>query len=96
MRDKMIQMMALCWLLLLGGMAAVGPYGVLSWGEHLAARDQHEERIAGLQEERARLENRVKLLDPNHADPDLVSELMRQNLNVAHPDEYVMELEDQP
>ncbi|OYZ43953.1 MAG: septum formation initiator, partial [Novosphingobium sp. 16-62-11] len=28
--------------------------------------------------------------DPRHADPDLVGELLRSNLNVAHPDELVI------
>ena len=34
--------------------------------------------------------NRVALLDPRHADADLAGELLRRNLNVAHPDEMVM------
>jgi cell division protein FtsB len=49
-----------------------------------------------LEEERSALENRVELLDPDHVDPDLSSELVRQNLNVAHPDEYVVEMDMQP
>ena len=54
---------------------------------------EHEERITALQERKAELENRVELLDPENVDPDYASELVRGNLGVAHPDEYVVELE---
>jgi cell division protein FtsB len=91
--NKLSQFGALGVLLLLGGLALAGPYGVLSWGESIALLEQREARIAELEEERAVLQNRVALLDPEHADPDLVTELLRQNLNVAHPDEYVIELD---
>ena len=91
--NKFGQFGALGFLLLLGGLALAGPYGVLSWGENLALLEQHHERIETLEAQRAELQNRVALLDPDHADPDLVTELLRQNLNVAHPDEYVIELE---
>jgi hypothetical protein len=40
------------------------------------------------------LKNLVVLLDPDHVDPDLSTELVRRNLNVAHQDEYVLELEN--
>lgn len=90
--NKLGQFGALGFLLLLGGMALAGPYGVLSWGENLVLLDQRQDRIETLEAQRAELQNRVALLDPNHADPDLVTELLRQNLNVAHPDEYVIEL----
>lgn len=95
MRDKISQLGALAVLLVLGGLALAGPYGVLSWGENIARLDQREARIALLQAERDELRNRVALLNPDHADPDLVTELLRQNLNVAHPDEYVLELDQQ-
>ena len=39
------------------------------------------------------LDNLVERLDPEHVDPDLATELVRKNLNVAHPDEYVIEIE---
>ena len=38
--------------------------------------------------------NRVELLDPEHADPDMVGELLRQQMNVVHPDEVVVQIED--
>ena len=83
-------------LLGLGALAIAGPYGVLEWGRKQAALDEREARIAVLEEERAELNNRVELLDRNSADPDLVTELIRRDLNVAHPDEYLIELEPRP
>jgi cell division protein FtsB len=94
--EKRMQLLALGWLLVLGALALVGPYGMLSWGEQSVLLEKRQERIAALEEERGALENRVELLDPDHVDPDLSSELVRQNLNVAHPDEYVVDLEMQP
>lgn len=92
-RDKLTQALALLCLLLLGALALVGPYGLLAWGENAAMLDAREARVAVLQEKRSVLENRVERLDPGNVDPDLASELVRENLNVAHPDEYVIELE---
>lgn len=91
--NRLGQFGALGFLLLLGGLALAGPYGALSWGENLALLEQRQQQIEALEAQRDELQNRVALLDPNHADPDLVTELLRQNLNVAHPDEYVIELE---
>lgn len=85
--------MALLVLMLIGGLALIGPSGVLAWGEQASRLADHEKRIAELQEKRAELQNRVELLDPENVDPDFASELVRGNLNVAHPDEYVVELE---
>ena len=39
-----------------------------------------------------KLRNRVALLDPRHANPDMVDELVRRELNVAHPDEVIVPL----
>ena len=81
-REKVKQFGALSYLLLLGGLALAGPYGMLSWGEGLSLLDK----------ERADLKNRVALLDPDHIDPDMAGELIRSDLNVVHPDEYIFEL----
>ena len=91
-REKLAQFGALGWLLLLGGMAFAGPYGVLAWGEGLSLLDKREAQIASLEEENERLENLVALLDPEQVDPDLSTELLRRDLNVAHPDEYIVDL----
>ncbi len=95
-KDRKVHFLALACLLVLGGLALAGPYGLLAWNEQASLLDKREIRIAELQEERATLQNRVDLLDPDNVDPDLSSELIRRDLNVAHPDEYVIELETQP
>jgi cell division protein FtsB len=92
-REKLSRFGALGFLLVLAGLALAGPYGLLSWGENIALLEQRQDRIAALQAERDELSNLVTQLDPDHVDPDLATELVRRNLNVAHPDEYVLELE---
>ena len=92
-REKFARFGALGVLLILAGLTLAGPYGLLSWGENIAMLEQRQERIAQLEAERDKLKNLVTLLDPDHVDPDLSTELVRRNMNVAHPDEYVLELE---
>lgn len=92
-REKLARLGALAILLLLGALALAGPYGLLSWGENVALLEKRQQQIAELRAERDELENLVERLDPDHVDPDLATELMRRNLNVAHPDEYVIEIE---
>ena len=93
-REKVRQVGALGYLLLLGGLALAGPYGFIAWGENLSLLDKREARIKQLEHERADLKNRVALLDPNHVDPDMAGELIRGDLNVVHPDEYIYQLKD--
>lgn len=85
---------ALGVLLFLAGMAIAGPSGLFAWSENLRLRDARETRLANLQAERDRLQNRVDLLDPAKADPDLAGELVRSQMGVVHPDEVVVRLED--
>lgn len=92
LREKFSQFGALAYLLLLGGLALAGPYGILSWSESKTALDKRQQQIAMLLKERDDLKNRVGLLDPKNADPDLSAELIRRDLNVARPDEYVLDL----
>ncbi|MBD3728468.1 MAG: septum formation initiator family protein [Sphingomonadales bacterium] len=92
-REQLVQAIALGVLLLLGGLAIAGPSGLLSWSENLKKRDVRKGEIARLESQIGVLQNRVELLDPNHADPDMVGELLRSNLNVVHPDEVVLTLD---
>ena len=92
-KEKVTNAAALLALLAIGALGLVGPSGVLAWGEQTARLEAHEVRIAELQEQRDVLRNRVDLLDPEKVDPDLATELVRGNLNVIHPDEYVVVLE---
>jgi cell division protein FtsB len=89
-RESLAQGVALVCLLVMGGIAVAGPSGVLAWGENLRELDARQAEIVSLSAERDQLKNRVDLLNPRHADPDLTGELLRSNLNVAHPDEMVM------
>ena len=89
-RDRITQGGALVSLLIMGALVFVGPSGLLAWSENsrlLAARQAEVARLTG---ERNEVRNRVALLDPRHADPDLTGELLRANLNVVHPDEMVL------
>ncbi len=81
-------------LLVLTGLAIAGPTGLLAWNENANLLEQRKTQIAMLTAERNDLRNRVALLDPGAADPDLVGELLRQNMNVVHPDEVVITIED--
>ena len=59
---------------------------VMSGFPELSGNDMAEKRDA--------LRNRVMLLDPEAADPDLASELVRDQLGVMREDEVVITLED--
>jgi cell division protein FtsB len=89
-RESLAQGVALVCLLVMGGFAVAGPSGLLAWSENLRLLDARKQEIAQLSAEREQLKNRVDLLNPRSADPDLAGELLRSNLNVAHPDEMVM------
>lgn len=89
-RESLTQTLALLALLVLSAVGLAGPSGLLAWSENARLLEQRQREYAQLTAERDRLSNRVDLLDPRHADPDLVGELLRSNLNVAHPDELVI------
>ncbi|MFT4026522.1 MAG: septum formation initiator family protein [Novosphingobium sp.] len=91
-KESVTQGVALACLLLLGGIAIVGPSGILSWSEHRRLLEQRQQEIVQLTAERDAIRNRVARLDPRQVDPDLAGELLRSNLNVVHPDEMVMML----
>lgn len=88
-------MLALVALLALAGIAVAGPTGLLAWSENATALGQREAEIARLSAERDALRNRVQLLDPEAADPDLASELVREQLGVIHEDDVVITLEEE-
>lgn len=85
---------ALAILLVLTGLAIAGPWGLFAWRESAVALAERKAEIEALKERRDALANRVELLDPDRADPDLAGELVRRNLGVVHPDEVVVTLED--
>ncbi len=88
--ERLTHGLALACLLLMAGLVLVGPSGLLAWGENQRLLEQRRAELAALKAERDDLRNRVALLNPRNADPDLTGELLRSNLNVVHPDEMVM------
>jgi cell division protein FtsB len=91
-KESMTQAVALVCLLVLGGLVLAGPSGLLAWSENNRLLAERQNEMTTLKAERDEMRNRVALLDPRHADPDLAGELLRSNLNVVHPDEVVMML----
>ncbi len=74
------------------GYALFGSNGVLAWGDYRQRLDTATVQLTALKKRQAELANRVALLDPRHANPDLVDELVRRELGVAHPDEVIIPL----
>lgn len=93
-KDQLSRHGALAALIVMGLIAVAGPSGLLAWSENLRLLDQRKAQLAVLEKERDALANKVELLDREHADPDMVGELLRSQLNVVHPDEVVIKLED--
>jgi cell division protein FtsB len=91
--NRLKRVAALAALLLLAGLAVAGPTGLLAWSENAAALKTREAEIAALTAKRDALRNRVMLLDPEAADPDLASELVRDKLGVMREDEVVVTLD---
>lgn len=93
--ERLKQSLALIALLLLTGFAVAGPTGVLAWSENATALVTREAQVTQLTQQRDALRNRVMLLDPEAADPDLASELVREQLGVMREDELVITLGDE-
>jgi cell division protein FtsB len=75
-----------------GAYAVLGPNGLFAYGDYQRQLVRRERDFAALDRQRAVLKNRVALLDPDHANPDMVDEMVRKQLNVAHPDEVIVPL----
>lgn len=88
---------------LLFPLLACGAFGYFGYnlqiGDHgLKARADLEKRkavlageLAGLQEVKQRLERDVALLRPESLDPDMLDERARAILNLAHPDDLILQ-----
>lgn len=79
-------------LLAIAAYALVGPTGVLAWGDYQKQLQKRQQELALLESRENALTNRIRLLAPGKADPDLASELIRKELNVVHPDEIIIPL----
>lgn len=75
-----------------GAYAVTGPNGILAYGDYKAELARKQVELAQLRQRQAVLQNRVRLLDPRHADPDMVDELAHKQLGVVHPDEMIVPL----
>ena len=75
-----------------GVSALFGSNGVLAWGKYSENLKAKRSELIAVEHDKAVLANRVALLDPRHADPDMVDELVRRDLGVAHPDELIVPL----
>jgi cell division protein FtsB len=74
--------------------AVLGPTGIVAAKEFRAEIAQKQVEYVALDKKRRELKNRVDLLDPRRgADPDMVDELVRRQLNVARPDEVIVPLD---
>ncbi len=76
-----------------GAYAVLGRNGVLAYGDYKRQLVKREKDYAVLDRKREVLKNRVALLNPDHANPDMVDEMVRRELNVAHPDEVIVPLQ---
>jgi cell division protein FtsB len=76
-----------------GGYALFGSNGILAGFEYRQQLDKRQTKLLLVQKERSDLANRVWLLDPRNADPDLADELARRDLGVVHPDEVIIPLD---
>jgi len=92
MRKAVWPAVGLTLMAFFGAYAVLGPNGMFAYGDYkrqLALREKH---YAVLDHRREVLKNRVALLNPDHANPDMVDEMVRKELNVAHPDEVIVPL----
>ncbi len=74
------------------GYAVAGPNGLLAWGGYHHDLNQRKAELASLQQQKAQLQHRSKLLDPRKADPDMADELVRRDLGLVRPDEVIVPL----
>ena len=76
-----------------GSYALFGSNGILAWGDYRQRYDARAVELALVEQEKTELANRVKLLDPHRANPDMVDELVRRDLGLARPDEVIIPLD---
>jgi cell division protein FtsB len=92
-RSAGLPAIALIFMVFFGYYAVLGPNGILALREFKTQVEQRTAEYQALDKRRAELKNRVGLLDPEKgADPDMVEELVRKQLNVARSDEVIVPL----
>ena len=73
-----------------GGYAIWGNRGILALEDTQARLGIQQQQLSQLQNNRARLEHRIGLMDKNGADPDLIEELARTELMTAAPNQVAV------
>ena len=81
-------------LLYVGYQTVQGERGVLGWMERSAEVERTRAEVAALAAERQTLERRVSQLRTDNLDLDLLDQEARRLLNLGHPDEEVLFLDD--
>ena len=76
-----------------GGYALAGPNGVIAWGDYNHQLEKKQAELSKLEAQKKVIANRVALLDPRKANPDLADELIRERLGYAHPDEIIIPMD---
>ena len=74
------------------GYAMAGPNGLLAWGGYHRDFNERKVELAKLEQQKAQLQHRSKLLDPRKADPDMADELVRRDLGLVRNDEVIVPL----
>ena len=92
LRSAIWPAMALTIIAFFGGYALFGSNGVLAWGGYSQKYEVRAAELAAISKQRNQLAHRVALLDPRHANPDLVDELVRKELGLTQPDEVIIPL----
>jgi cell division protein FtsB len=93
LRSAFLPAIAFTIIAFFGGYALFGSNGVLAWGDYSQRYEARKVELALVQKEKAELANRVKLLDPRRANPDMVDELVRRDLGLTRPDEVIIPLD---
>ena len=81
-------------LLYVGYQTVQGERGVLGWMERSAEVERIRAEVPALAAERQTLERRVSQLRTDNLDLDLLDQEARRLLNLGHPDEEVLFLDD--
>ena len=84
---------AIIFMAFFGYYTVLGPNGIMAYRDYQQQLVQKQAVYAKLDKHRQILRNRKKQLDPRHANPDMVDELVRKELNVVHPDEKIIPLD---
>ncbi len=92
LRSAMMPALVVAVMAFFGGYAVLGRNGALAYGDYKRQLARRQVEYQALDKQRTELRNRVALLDPRHANPDMVDELARKKLNVVNPDEVIVPL----